>query len=239
MMNAGDVEFVCQRKELAIHHTSTNDEEFCRRVLINKLDGFRYRVNNFDTFGGELRVIGQNDIASIRQWTFRKGKVSTFSHQYRMPGCDFFEMLEVGGNNNPTHWAGKIRYSRPDMNRFYGYELNEEHSPKPTVPEHEGDWRFITYSWGETVVAGLEDTGDDDMNDLLFSVKANITNKPKDINPDTPTTQKWLVACEDLGGSFDYDFNDIVLGFEKRDVKCKFQTVEFKDESIFVLLISF
>lgn len=130
----------------------------------------------------------------------------------------FFEMLEVGGNNNPTHWAGKIRYSRPDMNRFYGYELNEEHSPKPTVPEHEGDWRFITYSWGETVVAGLEDTGDDDMNDLLFSVKANITNKPKDINPDTPTTQKWLVACEDLGGSFDYDFNDIVLGFEKRDV---------------------
>ena len=46
--------------------------------------------------------------------------------------------------------------------------------------------------------------GDKDYNDLVFYT-------PRTISPVTRDEISWLVTCEDLGGTFDYDFNDITF----------------------------
>ena len=52
--------------------------------------------------------------------------------------------------------------------------------------------------------------GDFDLNDVVFKFDGDV---PTIINED-PTSATWLLACEDLGGTFDYDFNDLVLKVE-------------------------
>lgn len=46
--------------------------------------------------------------------------------------------------------------------------------------------------------------GDKDFNDLVFYT-------PIKLSPVIEDETEWTVACEDLGGSYDYDFNDIVF----------------------------
>ena len=69
-----------------------------------------------------------------------------------------------------------------------------------------------------------------DMNDMVFRVygfdhlREELPDNPGgEIVPDpdptpTPGTDpeafQWIVACEDLGGTFDYDFNDVVYGVQ-------------------------
>lgn len=55
---------------------------------------------------------------------------------------------------------------------------------------------------------------DNDFNDVVFRFKDDITrpliiDKDVDDNP-----MQYIVACEDLGGSFDWDFNDVVYAIE-------------------------
>ena len=49
-----------------------------------------------------------------------------------------------------------------------------------------------------------EGVGDRDFNDLVIYC-------PQTMTPTSTGTVGWTVACEDLGGTFDYDFNDIVF----------------------------
>ncbi len=46
--------------------------------------------------------------------------------------------------------------------------------------------------------------GDRDFNDMVIFTKSEMT-------PQSSTITGWTVACEDLGGTFDYDFNDVVF----------------------------
>lgn len=46
--------------------------------------------------------------------------------------------------------------------------------------------------------------GDHDFNDLVFLLPGKTT-------PISSDPVSWMVACEDLGGTFDYDFNDVVF----------------------------
>ena len=46
--------------------------------------------------------------------------------------------------------------------------------------------------------------GDKDYNDLVLYT-------PTEMTPITRNETEWTIACEDLGGTFDYDFNDIVF----------------------------
>lgn len=64
---------------------------------------------------------------------------------------------------------------------------------------------------------GLEDAvnGDFDCNDIIFCIpgQANIPDvTDPDVNKPEETPMTWTVACEDLGSTGDYDFNDIVFG---------------------------
>lgn len=49
--------------------------------------------------------------------------------------------------------------------------------------------------------------GDFDLNDVVFKFLGNM---PTVIEED-PTAATWILACEDLGGTFDWDFNDVVF----------------------------
>lgn len=61
---------------------------------------------------------------------------------------------------------------------------------------------------------GFEDGGlDNDLNDVVFRIH-NTWPPEQDVTPTdlpVPDAMSWLVACEDLGTTDDYDFNDIVL----------------------------
>ncbi len=46
--------------------------------------------------------------------------------------------------------------------------------------------------------------GDKDYNDLVLY-------SPQDLTPISKNETEWTIACEDLGGTFDYDFNDLVF----------------------------
>lgn len=67
---------------------------------------------------------------------------------------------------------------------------------------------------------GLEDNPNEngrDCNDIMFYIPNDASSTPPEVvdpekpdKPETPVT--WTVACEDLGSTGDYDFNDVVFG---------------------------
>lgn len=83
----------------------------------------------------------------------------------------------------------------------------------------------VTYKFGGTTILGIEDKPrpttfsnpagyDYDMNDMLFKVTGNLNlhgNPPIEIYTIDPEEYSWIVACEDLGSTFDLDFNDVVF----------------------------
>ncbi|MGM9719741.1 MAG: DUF4842 domain-containing protein [Prevotella sp.] len=121
----------------------------------------------------------------------------------------FFEIIDGGNMQSETQYGSKIRYSLPWMNNMFYYKSNEQH-PSYEVEDSAKD--FVTYKWGGQIVLGMEDEGgDDDMNDILFFVKGNVKDDDiTDIGED-PEAPSWIIACEDLGDTNDYDFNDVVF----------------------------
>ena len=70
-----------------------------------------------------------------------------------------------------------------------------------------------TFYVGDQMFLGFEDwpNGDADLNDLVLAYDGA---KPIIINEDPEEGGTWLLACEDLGGSFDIDYNDVVFMVE-------------------------
>ena len=64
-----------------------------------------------------------------------------------------------------------------------------------------------TFYNGDQMFIGLEDwpNGDSDLNDLVLAFSGA---KPIIINEEADS---WLMVCEDLGGSFDTDYNDVIF----------------------------
>lgn len=58
--------------------------------------------------------------------------------------------------------------------------------------------------------------GDKDFNDIVFIVpKEDVNKAPVIIDKETEDiSMSYIVACEDLGGTFDWDFNDVVYAIE-------------------------
>lgn len=82
--------------------------------------------------------------------------------------------------------------------------------------------RGATFSYKGKNYIGLEDELDYDNNDFLYEIEGvepitpDIT--PKDDPIQVNEYQRWVVACEDLGGVWDYDFNDLVWDITKEMV---------------------
>ncbi len=91
-----------------------------------------------------------------------------------------------------------IYYSDPSMN-----EGGKQYFASKAISHSDG--RFSGYCYvcfDDPGDNGAE--GDGDFNDFIFLT-------PVKISPVSSETLQWTVACEDLGGLFDYDFNDIVF----------------------------
>lgn len=109
--------------------------------------------------------------------------------------------------NQANNFNYRVSYSLPEINAYYAKYYNSD--------TKEGDIVAVTYNYGKTTCIGFEDNtyGDKDMNDILFFATGNF-EKPEDIAPDPtpePVANPWILACEDLGSTDDFDFNDIVF----------------------------
>ena len=129
-----------------------------------------------------------------------------------------------------TQWPREIPgyglfYSIQDMNEdqevfhFKGdmennYIVNQKHwwssSTDPNSEERMGvgEVAAVFYSYNGNMVMGFEDDVDKDENDMLFLISAPV-EPPVELTTEEEIT--WIVACEDLGGTYDYDFNDLVF----------------------------
>lgn len=140
------------------------------------------------------------------------------------PSFDFPEGTKIGfavvqANNKtgegPIHGSDKCWFSVESMN--------------PTA----GSWGFGTtydtymptaasFKMGDVTFLGFEDWPDDthdgggsDLNDLLFFAVGDFEEDIPDVDPDpVKYTQDWMLIYEDLGNSFDWDYNDVVLKVE-------------------------
>ena len=84
--------------------------------------------------------------------------------------------------------------------------------------------RGAAFKYKGNVYLGIEDDTDYDHNDYLFRVTGVDGSRVTDVTPEDdpdyepePEAQTWTVACEDLGGYYDYDFNDLVFGLRLTD----------------------
>lgn len=91
-----------------------------------------------------------------------------------------------------------------------------------TKPDHIKDTYAATFHTNNNLYLAFEDYGynvsnhDNDFNDLVMKlVPSNGSNNPLIIDKDSEVDPIiYIVACEDLGGTFDWDFNDVVFGIE-------------------------
>jgi len=91
-----------------------------------------------------------------------------------------------------------------------------------TTPDHVKDTYAATFHTNNSLYLAFEDYGynvknhDNDFNDLVMKlVPSNGSNNPLIIDKDSEVDPIiYIVACEDLGGTFDWDFNDVVFGIE-------------------------
>lgn len=75
-----------------------------------------------------------------------------------------------------------------------------------------------TFKVQDKIVIGFEDAGsyssqDFDYNDCVFLLDGNFDDEiiPDPIPEVEPEENSWIIACEDLGDTDDYDFNDVVF----------------------------
>lgn len=141
------------------------------------------------------------------------GKDGLGEGSYTFPKGTHVVFFIIMGNNNSWHQTSQygynIRYSLPWMNRMFYYKQQENH-PSSMVEDAAKD--FVTYKWGGQIVMGVEDEGgDDDMNDILFFIKGNVHDDDIPEIGEEPEENSWIIACEDLGDTDDYDFNDVVF----------------------------
>lgn len=126
----------------------------------------------------------------------------------------------------------RIAFSRPVMNRYIGNTIKHGHSHRTTDGNNSAvnngtgedkDWTaFVRYRWNGQRLMGVEDYfaendgqrdgGDHDMNDIIFRINGEFENIGKELNDEDDRKQSWIIACEDLGGTYDFDFNDVVFG---------------------------
>ncbi|MGM9778210.1 MAG: LruC domain-containing protein [Prevotella sp.] len=75
-----------------------------------------------------------------------------------------------------------------------------------------------TFKVQDKIIIGFEDAGsyssqDFDYNDCVFVLDGNFEEEiiPDPIPEEDPEENSWIIACEDLGDTDDYDFNDVVF----------------------------
>lgn len=126
------------------------------------------------------------------------------------------------GNYNLSYF----NYSLPELNARVGigdvndrplhlYELYENTSSLTyqNGVNPRGAVRAVAWETGGITALGFEDDADNDLNDIVLWIEGDFEADQELVKVETTTSnesESWIFACEDLGGSYDYDFNDVV-----------------------------
>lgn len=174
-------------------------------------------------YGSEYKLVYWGaDGNSEASYTFPKGtKIGFFIH--KVTGNADSEANTIA-TNETKHNEGeaKLMFSLKKLNAYYniyGWKDWQE-TYDPANPEENGDWPCVSYRYGNTTIVGFEDGPDNDMNDIMWFMEGNFeeTEKLPQMGEEPKSeTNSWILACEDLGSTDDYDFNDIVLEVQKVD----------------------
>lgn len=104
-------------------------------------------------------------------------------------------------------------YSLPDYNKdiyeFYDYRRLDQKKDTITGVYGIGEVSAVTYNYKGHTILGFEDGIDKDMNDILLLVDADVRTDQGVI--EDIEEESFIIACEDLGNTGDYDFNDVVF----------------------------
>jgi len=114
---------------------------------------------------------------------------------------------------------------RGDLISFSDEALNTD------IFRDQKDWTSMAssaiYTYNGTNIISFEDWGGNfsvnngvpsapgtnsiDWNDLAFAINADFQTPPPPVEEEQKKGESWIIACEDLGSTDDYDFNDIVF----------------------------
>lgn len=108
-------------------------------------------------------------------------------------------------------------YSLPELNERINHLYGNDNKVSLTYQNGlapAGSVKATAWRANGMTFMGFEDGGnDEDLNDIVFWVEGEYstdTDIPDFDVDDEMDPMTWIFACEDLGGSFDYDFNDVV-----------------------------
>lgn len=168
-------------------------------------------------YGSEYKLVyWGEDGTSEPTYTFPKGtKIGFFIH--KVTGNADSDANTIANNEKYLYGGeAKLMFSQKKLNAYYNfYEYSNWQSKyDANNPDENGDWTCVTYRYGNTTLVGFEDGADNDMNDIMWFMDGNFEETediPQMGEEPKEESQSWILACEDLGSTDDYDFNDIVL----------------------------
>ncbi len=151
-------------------------------------DELQFKVGTSDDFTTTLE--GATDC-----WNYGDaGKVSY---------VDNFVFKAKGYTVTAQHDVAAGIYVEVDGKKYYSNAMMNDNKTYFAYRDcHQGSEQYSYLCFDDPSDDGGE--GDRDFNDMVIFTKSVLT-------PSSSTVTGWTVACEDLGGTFDYDFNDVVF----------------------------
>lgn len=176
-------------------------------------------IENLQWLGDKVQMIEKNSYGD-KIWNYSWG--SPWNNTLEtLNGVEYCLQAKGYAINVPAGYRVGF-WIRNNNNKFYSNRvLNSDGLFYSAVVKHSnGDMFFGLEDWKQ----GPENRDKTDCNDITFFVKGvdgSNTDLPDPVDPDeTPdddddVEMSWILACEDLGSTDDYDFNDIVLEVKK------------------------
>lgn len=221
--------------EMASSGPVTLDLNF-RNTSGNDKIGYFYYTGTLDINNVKKYILIDNAAESS---LIKKNEYQTWISGYSGSWSDAMQQMNIQYDNENTIYRGtrynlvyfgsdgtsegtytfpqgtKIGFFIIQDNYYSGNNLVKYSIPSLNSSSENGQEYVSTFNYGGTTFLGFEDwrNGDYDLNDVMFFATGNFT-PPTEIGPDPEPeeTPQWIIACEDLGDTDDYDFNDIVFG---------------------------
>lgn len=153
------------------------------------------------------------------------------------PGTKFGMFIRVWHGNNTTVYPEDAKPSidnvdivrlpldkdgKPVGDKYVRYYSEAKYNPVKNNSDVFGSTYMYEAPTGTYRVLGFEDWGDSehDLNDMMFFIHSENPYEIPDVeDKDKPAEPyEWLIAAEDLGGYYDWDFNDAVFAVTAQTV---------------------
>lgn len=194
--------------------TANNDDVITcvtRRLVYFGEDGKGTDGNGTGTFdfpaGVHIGFFIMKEYADGDNWSGLDGATAHESWSYSTASLNQKYFNNAAGPNQTLKDFWGYRYASPEYT-----DLDSSTNPFGT-PGVNGRVKAITWKYNDRILVGFgDDSGDEDLNDFVFWYDSEVDpDEEPEINITTSDKEtSWIFACEDLGGTFDYDFNDIV-----------------------------